>query len=338
MRRFMFAAILSGMAASSAIAQSQSSALPPLPSPPPAPQTASPPQTLPQPQGSIYPARMTIVDPKGVEVRSGPSPEYLPTSQLKYLDAVIVLRESQKQPGWLEVVPPSGSFSWIDGRHIMQFGRQGVVTVEGGGEAPVLAGSLLVNKEPNVENARVPSGSIVLLLQDRPMDANGKKWWTIQPPEREVRFIPKDAVQPPPAASVTPPNWSRPTANGSTNGGTDWRLPGQLIGSPANPGAGTPTSFNQQQKDWMPYNGLSSQPPQWSQWGKLRRTAFEKDGQLMYVLEDRQGRPLLYVTTTPGTTLQSYLEKTVCLYGMISYRSDGYQRTYYMVASHVATP
>jgi hypothetical protein len=337
MRRLMFAAILTGVAASFASAQSPAS-LPPVPTLPSAPQTmpqtTAPPQMLPQPQGSQYPARMSIVAPNGVEVRSGPSLEYLPTSGLKHLDSVIVLRESQKQPGWLEIVPPAGSFSWIDGRHVMQFGREGIVSVEGGGEAGVLAGSSLVNKEPNVENAKVSSGTIVLLLQDRPMDANNRKWWPIKPPEREVRFIPKEAVLPPQASSVTPPNWSRPTANGST----DWRVPGQLIGSPANPGTGTPASFNQQPKDWSPYNGVSSQPPQWSQWGKLRRTAFEKDGQWMYVLEDRQGRPMLYVTTTPGTTLQGYAEKTVCLYGTISYRSDNYQRTYYMVASHVATP
>lgn len=53
------------------------------------------------------------------------------------------------------------------------------------------------------------------------------------------------------------------------------------------------------------------------------------------MLEDKGGR-LLYVTSTPGTSLRGYVDQTVCLYGAISYRADA--RTYHMVASHIATP
>ncbi len=333
MRRLMLAALMTGVVTN--FASAQSAVLPPLPSLPPSAPSASP--AAPQQQASLYPTRMSIIDPKGIEVRSGPTLKYHPTSHLNYGDSVTVLRQSKDDPDWFAIVPPPGSFSWIDAKSVMQADRrQGVVSVDGNGQVAVLPGSLLIKEAPNAETASVASGYVVLLLRDQPMEANGKKWWAIVPVGTEVRYIPKEAVQRAPSASVSPPNWSQPGATTPNS----WTAPGQqLIGSPTNPGAGTPASFNQQARDWTPFNGVTTQPAQWSQWGKLRRTAFnDKDGQSMFVLEDRQGRPILYVTTTPGTSLTGYVEKTVCLYGAISYRSDGYQRTYYMVASHVATP
>ena len=59
---------------------------------------------------------MVIVIPE-VEVRSGPTLEYYPTSKLYYGSKVIVLRES-KQPGWLAIKPPPGSFSWINAKFV----------------------------------------------------------------------------------------------------------------------------------------------------------------------------------------------------------------------------
>ena len=328
MRRLTVALFLTGVVSQSAWAQ--------LGPPPQLP-------TVPTQQSSassIYPAKMSIVDPKGVEVRSGPTLEYYPTGRLKIGDVVAVLRESKDQPGWFAIAPPAGSFSWIDAKHVMQVSRgQGVVVVEGNAEAAVMPGSSIVNKEPNVESVKIASGTIVILLQERPMDVNGKKWWPIQPPGNEARFIPKEAVQPAQAVNVSPKNWSLSNPPAGASNQNSWTAPGQLIGSPTNPASGTPASFSQPAKDWTASNGLTTQPPQWSQWGKLRRTAFKNEaGQPMFVLEDRQGRPILYVTTTPGTSLSGHVEQTVCLYGAISYRSDGYQRTYYMTASHVATP
>ncbi|MCI0683192.1 MAG: SH3 domain-containing protein [Gemmataceae bacterium] len=342
MRHLMAALVLTGLANSAFGQFNPPLSLPPAPQTPQARPTA-PQATLPPPSGqpnpAPYPAKMSIIDPKGVEVRSGPTEKYLATSRLKYGDSVTVLRESKDQPGWFAIVPPAGSFSWIDAKNVMQVERnQAVVMVD---QAPVLPGSALVNQEPNAEGAKLASGFVVVLLQERPMDTNGRKWWPIQPPGSEARFIPKEAVQPAQTASVRPPNWSQPTAPAGGWTAPGQTAPGQLVGNPGNPGsqqAGTPASFTQPANQWTQHNGLTTQPPQWSQWGKLRRTAFEKDGQMMCVLEDRQGRPLMYVTTVAGTSLRSYLDQTVCLYGTVSYRSDGYQRTYYMTASHVATP
>jgi len=335
MRRLVVALMLAGLTLTGFVSPAWGQFNPPqLPQPPQAQATLPPPPgAAAQPAGpkasSPYPAKMSIIDPKGVEVRSGPTEVFHATSRLKYGDVVTVVRESKDQPNWFAIVPPAGSFSWIDAKNIMQVDRNlGVVAED---QSAVLPGSSLVDKEPNTESVKLAKGFHVVLLQDRAMEVNGRKWWPIQPPMTELRFIPKDAVQPPEAANVRAPSWSQPNAPGA------WTAPGQLVGNSNNQKVGTPASFNQG-TPWTQHNGVTTQPPQWSQWGKLRRTAYEKDGQFMYVLEDRQGRPLMYVTTTAGTSLRNYENQTVCLYGTVSYRSDGYQRTYYITASHVATP
>src|SRR6266852_4056978 len=66
-----------------------------------------------------FPAKMTIVL-KEVEVRSGPSKQLYATSKLAQGDTVTVLRECKDQPGWYEIEPPKGSFSWINGKHVKQ--------------------------------------------------------------------------------------------------------------------------------------------------------------------------------------------------------------------------
>lgn len=341
MRRILLlAGLVSCLPASPAWSQTAVGPIPPLP--PVQLQTQPvPASTQVTGQPSPFPARMTIIDPRGVEARSGPTVQYYPTSQLKYGDAVTVIRES-KESGWYEIAPPMGSFSWVDGRYLKRVDKYtGYIDVEGNGQAPVMPGSALINKEPNVESSRIASGFQVLVLEE-PMDVNGRKWFRIAPPGNDVRFIPKEAVQPPQAASVAPTNWQR--NNTSTPPSQPaWTPPGQLVNNQNqnNGTVGTPASFSQPAQQGSQFaTAAAAQPPQWSQWGKLRGTAFtsEKDGQRMYVLEDRQGRAIMYVTSSAGTSLDSYREKTVCLYGAISYRSDGYQRTYYMVASHVATP
>lgn len=327
MHRFMLGLIALGVTFGSAAAQ-----VPPVPTATTAPLAA--PNAA--PNASPFPAEMTIIAQNGVEARSGPTLEYYPTSKLRYGDRVVVLRESKDQPGWYAIKPPFGSFSWISGKYVKPVDqRTGYVEVEGNGAAPVLPGSSLVNKEPNVESTKIASGSLVTIL-DRPMQVNGQSWYPIVPPPSEVRFIPKDAVMPPQTASVAPPNWTRPAQANQPQPAPG--APGQLTGIANRNTVGTPASLSQPASPWTQYNGVSAQPPQWSQWGKLRRTAFDKDGQPMFVLEDRNGRPLMYVTSAPGTSLRNYIDQTVCLFGSVSYRSDGVMRSHYMIASHVATP
>jgi hypothetical protein len=85
----------------------------------------------------------------------------------------------------------------------------------------------------------------------------------------------------------------------------------------------------------QPKPTLQSKPSQWSVYGQLRRTAFQKDGQPMYVLENKQGQALLYITTLPGFTLSPYVGKTLSIYGSIN-RSDDYKSRFYMTATSVS--
>jgi hypothetical protein len=52
-----------------------------------------------------FPAESAILLPE-VEVRSGPSKTFFPTSKLKQNEKVVILRESKEAPGWYEIKPP----------------------------------------------------------------------------------------------------------------------------------------------------------------------------------------------------------------------------------------
>jgi hypothetical protein len=90
------------------------------------------------------------------------------------------------------------------------------------------------------------------------------------------------------------------------------------------------------------FNG--SRDGQWSEWGTLRRTAMQKDGQPIYDLEDRQGKRLAYVHTPAGMSLAEHVGKRVSVFGLPArtddrfgqeVRSDGRPMQVFTV-SHVA--
>jgi hypothetical protein len=81
-----------------------------------------------------------------------------------------------------------------------------------------------------------------------------------------------------------------------------------------------------------PPPGMAAQPAQ-SNPGRLRTAAFFIDGKQAYVLEDSQGRPVLYATAAGGLNLDGYLNRVVTLSGQINYRGE--LRTYYIVAQQV---
>ena len=69
---------------------------------------------------------------------------------------------------------------------------------------------------------------------------------------------------------------------------------------------------------------------QWSGWGWLRRAPFWVDNKPAFVLENSQGLPRLYVTAQQGVNLDGYVNRSVNLYGKMTYRGD--LRTNYMTA------
>ena len=75
-------------------------------------------QTLPPPATpSAYPSATSIVVSQA-DVYAGPNTSFYATSRLNYGERVVVLGESKKAPGWLEIVPPPRSFSWIDAKYV----------------------------------------------------------------------------------------------------------------------------------------------------------------------------------------------------------------------------
>jgi len=124
------------------------------------------------------------------EVRCGPSPVYYATSKLKAGTPVRVVAE--KEGGWLAIEPPPGSFSWVNGRLLGEHSAKTAVVYAP--EAPVLAGSALVDRQPDVVVAKLPRGSQVVILGEARVQADGSQWWPIMP-QKELRYLRKEAVR-----------------------------------------------------------------------------------------------------------------------------------------------
>jgi uncharacterized protein YgiM (DUF1202 family) len=133
----------------------------------------------------------TTITVREVEVRSGPSANYYATSKLSQGDRVRVVEE--KEGGWLAIEPPPGSFSWIESRVLGKQTAQSAVVMAP--EVPVRAGSSLSDRPPDVVSAKLPAGSQVVIMGNFKFAEDGGKWWPIKP-QKELRYIPKNAVKP----------------------------------------------------------------------------------------------------------------------------------------------
>jgi hypothetical protein len=94
-------------------------------------------------------------------------------------------------------------------------------------------------------------------------------------------------------------------------GGAPGTLTNRTAASPPTPPAGT----------------VSSGP------GWLRRAGRSVDLNMLYVLENSRGMPILYAVAQPGYSLDSYTNRNVELYGVRQYRAD--LRAYYMTVMQV---
>jgi hypothetical protein len=316
-------------------------------------------------------AEQAIIQPN-TEVRSGPSKNFYPTSKLNVNDKVVVLRESKEAPGWLEIKPPQGSFSWVDGKYVkMVDARQGYVDCDQTRPVSILPGSNLVNQEPNRESMKLTTGTVVIVI-DRPMIVNGATWLPIQPHPSEVRYIPKEAVSPAIVVAPVnngPPNWTR-TPDGYSGNNTlaeaekalsanDIPRARQLFQVVANNATdqnqkvyalnrlatlpnsvpGTTTSMSAPTAAAPLPNLVQLQAAAWSRYGRLRDTKLTSDvGQPLYSLEDAQGKVITYLTIVPGKSLQGYIGREVAVYGPTMYRPDSAVRMQFILASHVAVP
>src|SRR6516165_10674328 len=270
--------------------------------------------------GQSYPIEVSIAVPK-IEVRSGPTDKFYATGDLKQGDAVVVLREAS-EPGWVEIKPPKGSFSWINAKHVKQVSPYEAVVLY---DAPGLVGSAVLESKPNVE---IKSGFLagsVLYIVHQPKAVDGETWLPVQPHAREVRYLPKSALNPPVVASpASPQNW----AIGAKSSSPTTTIPGYPNNGPTElkPVGNNTTSLSPSPQ--LP--PATNYPSQWSPYGVLRTTTFTREGRPVYALLDRDQKNQLYITTPPGKSLRDFVGKTLCVYGPLVYRPDEYIRTPYM--------
>ena len=143
------------------------------------------------------------------EVRGGPSEIFPVTGRLRQGERVTVLGE---QEGFYAILPPSGSSSWVLDRALKPVapaagGRATEAYVQADG-APVHVGSadsvtLLAVEAWRSDGRpqRLKRGTIVRLLGDQSM-SDKELWRRIQPTPAEVRYVIRDALNPPQSSTV----------------------------------------------------------------------------------------------------------------------------------------
>jgi hypothetical protein len=149
-------------------------------------------------QGGPREGRIQVAE---VEVRSGPSMSYYPTSKLRRGDPVTIVDEKD---GWLSIRPPNpvqDSFSWIEARAVQKQGQMFVVVLP---EARIRVGSRIVNKPPTVEGPRLAQGTQLVVLGPAQTSSDGT-WLPIAPAPSEVRYLPANAVENGSTVKQTPP-------------------------------------------------------------------------------------------------------------------------------------
>jgi hypothetical protein len=156
---------------------------------------------------------------KEVDVRSGAAEQFPATGKLQQNDRVEIRREVNSGT-FLEIVPPSGSFSWVRDKDVqagdMENGR--AVLIVSVPETTLRAGAV-GNGQPLIANsAIVKRGGKLFARGDKATVAIEKEsWWPVDCVADEPRFIPASAVQRA-SASRDVPSLPRPgstTANES---------------------------------------------------------------------------------------------------------------------------
>ena len=178
-------------------------------------------------QSPTYPAETVITAPEA-NVHCGPTDQFYVTSKLRQGDRVLVLAEVKNQPGWLAIMPPRGSFSWVNGKHVkMPISQFGFVEPTDGSAVTFRPGSSIVNQEPDVNSLQLKAGSTAPLeivagtiveVIDKALSLGDQTWLPVKPHPSEVRFIRADVVKPPVAlAGNGAPNWTLKNEMFTTN-------------------------------------------------------------------------------------------------------------------------
>ena len=72
------------------------------------------------------------------------------------------------------------------------------------------------------------------------------------------------------------------------------------------------------------FNSAAEAQERWSEWGTLQMTAQKKDGRPVYIVADRQGKPLAFVHTPAGMSLAEYVGKRISVFGLQNSTDERY--------------
>ncbi len=165
---------------------------------------------------SITPDAFYDAEIKGTNLfaYSGPGANFYPTSMLRTGQLVTVAGPAKE--GWLPILPPTESFSWIPADRVKENrDGSGIVLQDA---TRVFLGSTLSDAR-QVHQVVLAKGDVVQIIDEQILTDRGAsgRWFKILPPSSERRYIAAEAIQ----GSASP---SLPTTGGSN-----------LPSSPVNP-------------------------------------------------------------------------------------------------------
>ncbi|MFO0958639.1 MAG: hypothetical protein U0800_14615 [Isosphaeraceae bacterium] len=137
--------------------------------------------------------RPGLVIEDGAEVLDAPDPGALPTGKLHRGERITV--RHRDIAGWLAIVPPPGSLSWVEDRGLRDLG-DGRCRVEA--DQAIVRSGRLGARLPGTVQATLPLGSIVRKVEKPPLvlgeGESRRTWLAIEPVENECRYVLASAV------------------------------------------------------------------------------------------------------------------------------------------------
>lgn len=137
-----------------------------------------------------------VVSVDEAKLRAGPSDNFPETGSLARGVALVIEREEPN--GWLAVTAPKGSVSWIAAAFVEDLAPDRptpkLAMVHAEGDVTVASGKPGLAQPLDVRREKLPQGTMVMLIGPK-VEFNGKKWYPIEPPAGDVRYLPKTAVQ-----------------------------------------------------------------------------------------------------------------------------------------------
>jgi len=300
----------------------------------------------------VDPVAHTAVALESAEVRVGsalqPEKRDVTKATLKKGDLIIILDEKRsisEDGSWVKIQPPVSEYRYVPLDAVQPPAPKVQAAVPpspppslgapgyGQGYSPAAPGDSLWYRAEQAERAGNPAEAERLFLQlARETNDHDLQMRCYN----RIHFL-REGRRPSYPQGYQP---GRPSDSYYSNNYGPYRLaptPGYPYNQTANPYATTSRATSQYTYAPVPSTGQApaagsnaNSNCQWSGWGWLRRAPFWVDNKPAYVLENSQGMPRLYVTAQQGVNLDSYVNRSVNLYGKMVYRGD--LRTNYMAA------